>query len=240
VINGAVYSQDAYLVDRGKDTGKSKNSEPNFDGAAFSVWNGTINGVQQSLGANGGYDRAYPGTDGEATLLSDYPKDASGNQTFPIYQSNALELPADASDALPLAQCVYTGPTRIVLDKTVAHITSPLTPAGSSVCYQSTGSFANVNTLDSKGQSTTDASGGVVNATVPLARTLIYVKNPDASVQPTTATVSNPVFDTSTNLVVPPTTYTNSLTGSWTDDATYNPSSFCPAPADITKRRNFD
>jgi Tfp pilus assembly protein PilX len=240
IMNGPVYSQDAYLVDRGKDTGSSKNSMPNFGGAAFSVWNGTINGTQQSLGVNGGYERAYPNTDGQANLLSAYPVDANGNQTFPIYQSNALELPADASDALPLAQCVYTGPTRIVLDKTVAHITSPLTPAGSSACYQSTGSFTNVNTLDSKGQSTTDTSGGVINATVPLARTLIYVKNPDASVQPTTANVSSPVFDTATNLTVPPTAYTNSLTGSWTDDATYSSSSLCPVPADITKRRNFD
>jgi Tfp pilus assembly protein PilX len=240
IMNGPVYSQDAYLVDRGKDTGVSKNSEPNFGGAAFSVWNGTINGTQQSLGKNGGYDRAYPGTDGEATLLSAYPVDASGSQTFPIYQSNALELPADASDAQPLAQCVYTGPTRIVLDKTVAHITSPLTPAGSSACYQSTGSYTNVNTFDSKGQSTTDPSGGVVNATVPLASTVIYVKNPSASIQPTTATYSNPIFDTSSNLTVPPTSYTNSLTGSWTDDASYTANSLCPVPADITKRRNFD
>ncbi|MFL6162253.1 MAG: hypothetical protein ACJ74U_08490 [Jatrophihabitantaceae bacterium] len=240
VMNGPVYSQDGYLIDRGKDTGKSSNSEPNFGGAAFSVWNGTINGSQQGVGPNGGYDRAYPGTDGEATLMRNYPLDASGNATFPIYQSTALELPPDATDALPLAQCVYTGPTRIVLDKTVAHITSPLTPAGSSACYQSTGSYTNVNTLDSLGQSTTDTSGGVIDATVPLSRTLIYVKNPDASVQPTTATVSSPVFDTATNLTVPPTSYADTLTGSWTDDATYTSSANCPAPADPAKRRNFD
>ncbi|HJQ03266.1 MAG TPA: hypothetical protein VJ851_16845, partial [Jatrophihabitans sp.] len=207
VMNGPVYSQDAYLIDRAKDTGKSKNSEPNFDGAAFTVWNGTINGTQQSPGPNGGYDRAYPATDGEATLTSGYPTDASGNQTFPIYQSNALELPPDASDSLPLAQCVYTGPTRIKLSGTTAYITSPLTPAGSSSCYQSTGSFSNVNTLDSRGQSTTDTSGGVIDAAVPLSRTLIYVKNPDSSVQPTTATVSSPIFDTATNLTVPATSY---------------------------------
>ena len=240
LMNGPVYSQDAYLVDRGDGTGESKNSKPKFDGAAFTVWNGTINGTQQAQSPNGGYDRAYPGTDGKADLLTDYPADVNGNQTFPIYQSNALELPPDAADSLPLAQCVYTGPTRILLDKTVAHITSPLTPAGSSACYQSTGSFTNVNTLDSKGQSTTDTSGGVVNATVPLSRTLIYVKNPDASVQPTTATVSSPIFDTATNLTVPPTAYVNSLTGSWTDDATYLSTAACPAPADVTQRRNFD
>jgi hypothetical protein len=48
------------------------------------------------------------------------------------------------------------------------------------------------------------------------------------------------VFDTTTNLTVPPTAYVNSLTGSWTDDATYSASSLCPAPANPTKRRNFD
>jgi Tfp pilus assembly protein PilX len=240
VMNGPVYSQDAYLIDRGKDTGNSKNSMPNFGGAAFTVWNGTINGTQQAVGANGGYDRAYTGTDGQAQLTNSYPSDASGNQTFPIYESNALELPADASDSLPLAQCVYTGPTRIVLSGTTAYITSPLTPAGSSACYQSTGSFANVNTLDSKGQSTTDVSGGVINAAVPLSRTLIYVKNPDSTVQPNTATVSSPVFNTATNLTVPATSYANSLTGTWTDDATYLASSACPSPANVAKRRNFD
>lgn len=241
IMNGPVYSQDAYLIDRGKDTGQAGPSEPNFDGAAFSVWNGTINGVQQPLGANGGYDRAYPGTDGEATLTSNYPTDAGGHPlAFPIYQSNALELPPNASDALPLAQCVYTGPTRILIDKTVAHITSPLTPAGASACYQSTGSYANVNTLDSKGQSTTDPSGGVIDATVPLSRTLIYIKNPDASVQPTTATVNSPIFDTATNLVVPPTATSDGLTGTWTDDASYLPTAPCPTPANATKRRNFD
>jgi hypothetical protein len=127
-----------------------------------------------------------------------------------------------------------------VLDSTVAHITSPLTPAGSSACYQSTGSYTNVTTLDSAGQSTTDTSGGVINATVPLSRTLIYVKNPAASVTPTTASVSSPVFKTSTNLVVPPTSYADALTGSWTDDTTYTATAACPTPANATKRRNFD
>jgi Tfp pilus assembly protein PilX len=240
VMNGPVYSQDAYLVDRGKDTGNSKNSKPNFDAAAYTVWTGSINGSQQPLGANGGYDRAYPGTDGEATLTDNYPTAGSGGAVFPIYQSNALELPEDATEALPLAQCVYTGPTRIKIIGTTARITSPLTPAGSSACYQSTGTFSNVNTLDSEGQSTTDASGGVVNAMVPLSRTLIYVKNPAATVKPSQATVASPVFNTTTSLTLPAATSTNGLTGTWTDNSSYVATAACPAPADPAKRRNFD
>ena len=239
VMNGPVYSQDAYLVDRGKDTGKSKNSEPNFDAAAYTVWNGTINGTLQPPGANGGYDRAYPGTDGEATLTDNYPTDSSGHTVFPIYQSKALELPEDAAEALPLAQCVYTGPTRIKISGNTARITSPLTPAGSSACYQSTGSYTNVNTLDSLGQSTTDPSGGVINAMVPLSRTLIYVKNP-TSVTPTQATVASPVFNTTTNLTLPAATTANTLIGAWTDNSSYLATASCPTPANPAKRRNFD
>ena len=240
VMNGPVYSQDAYLIDRGDGTGTAKGSMPQFGGAAFSVWNGTVNGLQQQLGPDHGYIREYPGTDGNADLLTTYPSTGAAGQVFPIYQSKALELPPDATEAEPLAQCVYTGPTRIVLDKTVAHITSPLTPAGSSACYQSDPTFLNVNTADSKGQSTTDPSGGVINATVPLSRSVIYVRNPDSSVQPTTATAASPVFDTRTNLTVPPTQYVDGLTGSWTDDATYTVTANCPKTADPTKRRNFD
>ena len=239
VMNGPVYSQDAYLVDRGKDTGKSKNSEPNFDAAAYTVWNGSINGTQQPLGVNGGYDRAYPGTDGEATLTDNYPAASSGSMVFPIYQSKALELPEDAAKALPMAQCVYTGPTRIKISGNTARITSPLTPAGTSACYQSTGSYTNVNTLDSLGQSTTDPSGGVINALVPLSRTLIYVKNP-TSITPTQATVASPVFNTTTNLVLPAGTSSNALLGTWTDNSSYVATSACPATADPAKRRNFD
>lgn len=237
---GPVYSQDAYLIDRGDPTGNAKGSMPQFSGAAFSVWNGTENGLQQQLGPDHGYIRVYPGTDGDADLLSSYPSTGAAGQVFPIYQSKALELPPDATEAEPLAQCVYTGPTRIVLDGTVAHITSPLTPAGSSACYQSTGSYLNVNTADGNGHGTTDSSGGVINATVPLSRSVIYIANPDSSVQPSTATPASPVFNTRTNLTVPPTQYVDGLTGSWTDDATYVATANCPTPADPTKRRNFD
>ncbi|MEO6502339.1 MAG: hypothetical protein ABIQ09_10570 [Jatrophihabitantaceae bacterium] len=239
VMNGPVYSQDAYLVDRGKDTGNSKNSMPNFDAAAYTVWTGKINGSQQPVGANGGYDRAYPDTNGEATLTSNYPTAGSGSMVFPIYQSNALELPENADEALPLAQCVYTGPTRIKIVGNTARITSPLTPAGSSACYQSTGTFSNVNTIDSQGQSTTDASGGVVNAQVPISRTLIYVKNPAATVKKTQATVASPIFNTTTGLTLPAATTANGLAGTWTDNASYVATAACPA-VNPAKRRNFD
>jgi len=238
VMNGPVYSQDAYLVDRGKDTGASKNSKPNFDDAAYSVWTGAINGSQQPLGANGGYDRAYPGTDGAAMLTSNYPSSSSGGKVFPIYQSTALELPEDATEALPLAQCVYTGPTRIKIVGNTARITSPLTPAGSSACYQSTGSYTNVNTLDSLGQSTTDPSGGVVDAVVPLSRTLIYVQNPTTGT-PTQATVASPVFNTTTNLSLPAASATDTLAGTWTDNSSYVATASCPATGP-QKRRNLD
>ncbi|MDQ1743184.1 MAG: hypothetical protein QOE23_1523 [Pseudonocardiales bacterium] len=238
VMNGPVYSQDAYLVDRGKDTGKSKNSEPNFDASAYSVWTGAINGSQQPLGVNGGYDRAYPGTDGEATLTANYPTDGSGHTVFPIYQSTALELPEDATEAMPLAQCVYTGPTRIKIVGNTARITSPLTPAGTSACYQSTGTYTNVNTVDSLGQSTTDPSGGVINALVPLSRTLIYVKNPTSGT-PTQATVASPVFNTTTNLSLPAASATDTLAGTWTDNSSYVATTACPVSGP-TKRRNLD
>lgn len=240
VMNGPVYSQDAYLVDRGKDTGNSKNSKPNFDAAAYSVWTGAINGSQQPLGPNGGYIRAYPGTDGEATLNSNYPASGSGSPVFPIYQSTALELPENASEALPLAQCVYTGPTRISVQGNTARITSPMTPSGTSACYRSTGAFTNVNTIDSEGQSTTDPSGGVINAMVPISRTLIYVKNPGPSIKPNPATVASPIFNTTTGLTLPPATTANGLAGTWTDNASYLATAACPAPADPAKRRNFD
>ncbi|HEY0167980.1 MAG TPA: hypothetical protein VGB75_13145 [Jatrophihabitans sp.] len=239
VMNGPVYSQDAYLIDRGKDTGNSRNSKPNFDGAAYTVWTGTVNGSQQPAGPNGGYMRAYPETNGEATLTENYPTAGSGNRVFPIYQSNALELPEDATEALPMAQCVYTGPTRIAILGNTARITSPLTPAGSSACYRSTGTFANVNTVDSEGQSTTDPSGGVINAVVPLSRTLIYVKNPDPSVKPTQATVASPVFNTTTALTMPPAAVSNTLAGTWTDEASYVATAACPA-AGPARRRNLD
>lgn len=239
VMNGPVYSQDAYLIDRGKDTGNSKNSKPNFDAAAYSVWTGAINGSQQPLGPNGGYIRAYPGTNGEATLTSGYPTYGSGSPVFPIYQSTALELPENAAEALPLAQCVYTGPTQITVQGNTARITSPMTPAGTSACYQSTGTHTNVNTIDSEGQSTTDASGGVINAVVPISRSLIYVKNPGPSIKPSQATVASPIFNTTTALTLPATVKGNTLAGTWTDNASYDPTEACPV-AGPAKRRNLD
>lgn len=240
VMNGPIYSQDAYLVDRAKDTGSSQNSMPDIGGAAYSVWNGVINSTQQAVGANGGYDRAYPGTNGQAYLLGTYPS----GQVFPIYESNVLDLPADASDALPEAACVYTGPTRIKLSGNIAYITSPLTPAGTSACYQSTGSFSNVNSTDSTGQSTTDPSGGVINAQVPINSTIIYVKNAPASVTRSAATKSNPIFSATTSLSLPAATTSNSLApdSSITNTTLYTQASQCPTvwPATLTKQGDFD
>ena len=238
VMNGPIYSQDAYLVDRGKDTGSSKNSMPNFGGAAYSLWNGIINGVQQPVGTNGGYDRAYTGTDGTAALTSTYP---SGS-VFPIYQTNVLDLPADATDALPESACIYTGPTRIKLVQNIAYVTSPLTPSGTSACYQSTGNFSNINTVDSSGQSTTDSSGGVVNAQVPINSTIIYVKNAPTSVTRSAATKTNPIFDAATTLALPTGTESNALTGTFTNTTPYTLTSQCAStwPASLTKQGDFN
>jgi Tfp pilus assembly protein PilX len=223
VMNGPIYSQDAYLIDRGKDTGTSKNSMPIFNGNAYSMWNGVINGVQQAKGVNQGYDRPYPNTDGQiSTTLSPEP----------VYTTDKLDLPANANGAQGLATCTYTGPTRILIKQNIAYITSPETPTspaptGPSYCYTSTGSFAN-------------PSGGVANAQVPTANTLIYVKNPSSGT-PRLATASNPIFDLTASTPMPSTTtLSDTLAGTWTDNSTYSPTAQCPSPANPLKRRNFD
>jgi len=218
VMNGPIYSQDAYLIDRGKDTGNSKNSMPIFDNYAYTLWNGSVNGAMAALGANGGYDRAYTGTDGQI--------DTSIVPT-PVYTSNELELPENADGAKALATCVYTGPTRILVKGSIAHVTSPGTTAGAAPCYQSTGAFSAA------------AGGGVVDAHVPISSSLIYVQNPATNAHPA-ATAANRIFDLTTNLTVPANSNGDTLAGMWTDNATYSPTASCPAPADATKRRNFD
>jgi hypothetical protein len=217
VMDGPIYSQDAYLVDRGDDTGNSKNSMPIFGGNAYSMWDGTINGIQQPVNPNThGHDRTYPNTDGDITTSID-PQ--------PVYTTRELELPATAAKSQALAQCTYTGPTRILIKQNIAYITSPGTPTGPGACYTSTGSFK--------------AGASVTNAQVPIASTLVYIKNPTSGT-PAVATRANPVFNLATNLQVPPNTSGNTLAGTWTDNATYSSSAPCPAPADVTKRRNFD
>ena len=216
-MNGPIYSQDAYLIDRGKDTGNSKNSMPIFDGNAYTTWDGTINGVQQPVNPNThGHDRSYPNTDGDITTTID-PQ--------PVYTSRVLELPADATKSQALATCVYTGPTRILIKQNIAFVTSPGTSTGAGACYTSTGNFK--------------AGVGVTNAQVPISNSLIYVKNPTSG-SPSLATRNNPIFNMSTNLQIPSNTSGDTLAGTWTDDSTYSATAACPSPVDVTKRRNFD
>lgn len=225
VMNGPIYSQDAYLIDRGKDTGNSKNSMPVFNDVAYSMWNGQTNGVQQPAGPNGGYARAYPNTDGQiSTSVAQQP----------VYTSDELELPANADAAQGLATCTYTGPTRILIKQGSAYITSPMTPTapapeGPSYCYTSTGSFTNANSADET---------GVVNAQVPINSTLIYVANPSTASHPV-ATKSSPIFDLSSSLAAPAAAGSNTLAGTWTDGSTYSKTQDCPSNAP-TKERNFD
>ncbi|MBV9920204.1 MAG: hypothetical protein JOY78_05010, partial [Pseudonocardia sp.] len=215
VMNGPVYSQDSYLIDRGKDTGNSGNSMPNFTDYAYSLWNGMANGTQQAAGPNGGYDRAYPNTDGQASVST---------SPFPVYTTDKLDLPPNGTAAKTLATCTYTGPTRILIRQNYAYITSPGTAAGSSACYHSTGAFS------------TAPGTGVVNAQVPISNSLIYVQNSGATTQ---ATRSNPVFNLVSTVPLPAQATQNSLVGTW-DASAYSSSAPCPSPADPTKRRNFD
>jgi Tfp pilus assembly protein PilX len=217
VMNGPVYSQDAYLIDRGKDTGNSGNSMPNFNDYAYSLWNGTANGTQQPAGPNGGYDRAYPNSDGRASVST---------APFPVYTTDKLDLPPDGRTAKTLATCTYTGPTRILVRQNYAYITSPGTATGSSACYHSTGAFS------------TASATGVVNAQVPISNSLIYVQNPTSGTV-SQATRSNPVFGLVNTTPVPPLSSQDGLAGTW-DSSAYSSSGPCPSPADPTKRRNFD
>jgi Tfp pilus assembly protein PilX len=230
VMSGPVYSQDAYLADRGLDTGNSKNSMPQFGDNAYSVWNGTINGSQTATGANGGYYRSYPGTNGQVV---------SAVTPFPTYTSTTLDLPSNATSAP--RSCTYTGPTRILIQQQYAYVTSPGTPTATGSCYTSTGPFVNVHSSDSRGQDPTDASGGVVNAKVAINSTTIYVKNPASSVTPTLATRTSPIFNLATNVSIPANSTSNGLAGSWTTKATYPSAVPCPlSPADPTVQRNLD
>ncbi|HEY2296587.1 MAG TPA: hypothetical protein VGH43_02565, partial [Jatrophihabitans sp.] len=222
VMNGPIYSQDAYLIDRGQDTGNSKNSMPIFNDYAYSMWNGVSNGAQQAPGVNGGYDRAYPNTDGQISTTQN---------PMPIYTTNKLSLPANGAAAKSLATCTYTGPTRVLIKQNIAYVTSPGTPtnpapAGPSYCYASTGAFANAT------------DGGVVDAQVPISSTLIYVQNPTSG-SPTVATPSNPVFNLSATTPFPGPVVTNGLAGTW-DASAYSSTAVCPSPANPPLRRSFD
>ena len=223
IMNGPIYSQDAYLIDRGKDTGSSKNSMPIFNSYAYSMWNGIINGAQQALGVNGGYERPYPNTDGQiSTTLTPQP----------VYTTDELNLPANADVAKAYATCTYTGPTRIQIKQNIAYVTSPGTstspaPAGPSYCYTSTGSFTN------------SGGTGVVDAQVPISSTLIYVANPSTSSHPA-ATASNPIFNLSSTIPVPAPAPLVSLLGSFTNNV-YSATAACAASLNpVANRQDFD
>jgi Tfp pilus assembly protein PilX len=225
VMTGPIYSQDAYLVDRGQDTGNSKNSMPIFNDYAYSMWNGTINGAQQALDPNGGYARAYPGTNGQIT---------TDKTPAPVYTTNKLDLPANADAAKPLATCIYTGPTRILIKANIAYITSPLTPTsptppGPAYCYASTGSFTNAG------------GGGVVDAQVPIGSTLIYVQNPTSGT-PSIATPGNPIFNLTASTPVPAPAPLTSLVASFVNNV-FTPTAACADAsvlAPVTNRQDFD
>ncbi|HEY2297741.1 MAG TPA: hypothetical protein VGH43_08440, partial [Jatrophihabitans sp.] len=226
VMDGPIYSQDTYLVDRGKDTGNSKNSMPIFNDTAYSMWDGTTNGVRQAVGPNNGYARAYPGTNGEISTTQ---------SPQPVYTTDELELPANANIAKGLATCTYTGPTRILMKQGIAYVTSPMTPTspmpiGPRYCYTSTGNFANTNSV---------TGTGVANAQVPVNNTIIYVANPTASTHPV-ATKANPIFSLAATVTPPSgTSPSSTVTGAWAAGA-YSGTSACAASSSPLTRRNVD
>ena len=235
IFNGPVYTQDAYLL----NDVKNNNKGAQFNDAAYSLWSGMINGVQQPSPhpeVGPGLYRtfaSYPLVDGDG-----YPLGTHAAQ-FPTYTTNKLDLPADPSAAKPLATCTYTGPTRVLVKQGIAYVTSPGTAPASSgdtsasrFCYTSTGAWANTNA---------SLGGGVVDAQVPVSRALIYVKNP-SPLTPQVATPASPVFQLGTSLAVPAASSGDTLAGSsaWTDTTTYSPTSVCPSPPSATLRRTLD
>lgn len=239
IMHGATYSYDAYLVDRGKDTGNSANSQVQLYADGYSKWSGLINGATVSPNVyNGGIQRNYPDTDGRAKL---YPPVT----TFPSPTNAELPLPANAVDEKGLASCVYTGPTRIKIVGNLAYITSPLTPTGTAPCYTNTSGYSNVVTNDSAGQGTVDGSGGVINAAVPITPgadgPIIYIQNPTGKSR-ADSTFDSPVFNMKSNISIPASSNGNTLSSPIWDSSAYPPPSpACPlASVDPTKRRNFD
>src|SRR5258707_7643686 len=108
VMNGPVFSEDAYLIDRAQDTGTSKNSMPIFNDYAYSMWNGVSNGAQQAPGVNGGFDPAYPGTDGQISTTQ---------KPMPIYTTKKLSPPADRGAAQAPATRTHNRPTPVLIQQ---------------------------------------------------------------------------------------------------------------------------
>lgn len=258
-MNGPLYTQDRFLLNTDTNAscpGSNNNKQPLFnnnpDGTvaqAFSL---------QSTGA-GDY-RTYatfqPGGGGGGVpggvQCSAFPVAAPPSNPLDLKDGNTLQdtfLNASGNHA----QCIYTGPTRILskvesvlgVPTTVLYITSPYTPVNNTdTCYR------NYTTSAATVMNTNNPSGGVVEARIPLSygdKPLIYIKNPSpfTPLDYTTlgsALTRTKVFDLQGTPTAPaaatdPALVSGDYTVGW--NGTYDSTSTCPSP-NGSKRRTFD
>lgn len=239
IMNGPIYTQDAYLLDSYKASGSScssnTNQNPTFNAhsvagrtdLAYSLFQGT----PATLQPNGNYYRTYATygeTNGNGGVAATTDTNGDGCNKFPQRTTQAISLPDTTAKAKDHGPCVYTGPTRIQIVNQTVYVTSPQTPAiAGSRCYNSDPTYSNYN-----------GSTGVVHAAVPLDHLIVYVQNPTTAGHPT-ATAANRIFDVRSNQAAPALAGADGLAGTWT--GSYYSTTPCPlTPVDPTKRRNFD
>lgn len=187
-ITGPAYSRDAYLLSYGYNNGTTHGAGPEFDNPAYSAWS-----TSDSPAANPPW-LAFPVVGGDTRNGANEPVSAGFTLSLPTTVSSALT----SNSATQV--CTYNGPTRVYVQGGTATITSPLTAVGTDVC--------------TKNVSTTATGTGVVSAQVPVANTLIYVKNVGSSSLWSTASGTNPIFAVTTA------GSTTTVPGATTDTAT--------------------
>jgi Tfp pilus assembly protein PilX len=239
VMNGPIYSQDAFLLDSYHSStntcSNNTNQNPAFNAQsvagrtdlAYSLFQGTPTTHQ----SNGNYFRTYASYGESSSNGGMAATDDSSNlgcTSFPQRTTQAVALPDTTAKAKSHGPCIYTGPTRIQIKNQTAYVTSPGTPAvPGSRCYSSDPNYVNNN-----------SATGLVHAAVPIDHSILYVQNPSGGTHPA-ATAGNRIFDVGTNLSAPAPTFVDNLTGAWS--GTYSALTPCPlTPVDPTKRRNFD
>lgn len=162
-FDGPVYTRDAPYLSNGVNGG---------DGPTFTVPDGESLAPVSTGWSRSDSPAARPHTPYHSfPVIGGMPSSTSTGYPHSTVQHAVydLELPENADEAETLATCTYQGPTRIIIVGGTATITSPLTPAASSDCYQSDpNAYA-------------PGTGGVYGATVPIASTLIYVANKGAT-----------------------------------------------------------
>lgn len=188
VMNGPVYTHDAFVLD---NVSNGANRGPEFDAPAYSGWNGQDNPNPPPNNTKHYRSDSYNGGTPQGTFASFFPLPPTGD----------LQLPSSAVDAKDPSKvrtgaliCVYTGPTRIRISGSTAHITSPGTDqSAASSCFTSHGA-ANTNS--------SAAGGGVYDAWVNTANTVVYVQNP-SPITPSVSDPSHPIFQVQASPSIP-------------------------------------